>query len=122
MAGNSRCVRSDRGSATLWLLASGLLLLIAALAGAAVGSARVARHQAQVAADLAALAGAARALDGPDAACSRATVIASANGAHITMCTLDGLDLLVSVTVPVARLPGPARTAQASARAGPIRG
>jgi len=113
----------ERGSASLWLLALGLVLVAAALAGAAVGAARVARHQARTAADLAALAGAARTLDDPHAACTRAAEFAGRNGARLVGCTVDGLDLqitvAVAVTPPIGRLD---RVAMASARAGPVRG
>lgn len=106
----------------MWLLAIGLVLLTAGLAGATVGAAQVARHQAQAAADLGALAGAARALAGPEIACARAAEVVAANGADLTGCTLDGLDL----TVTVERTPAPVaagfgRPATATARAGPLR-
>ncbi|MGX7676766.1 Rv3654c family TadE-like protein [Plantactinospora sp. DSM 117369] len=113
---------SDRGSATLWLLAMGLVLVVFSLGAAAIGAARVARHQARVAADLGALAGAVYALDGPDRACARAAVIAAANSARITDCTLDGFDLQVTAEVTVEPLPGMTRAARATARAGPVRG
>lgn len=111
----------DRGSASVWLLAVGLVLVAGGLAGVAVGAAHVASHRAQSAADLGALAGAARAIEGPDAACVRAAALVSANGARLTHCHLDGLDLTVTVEV----VPGPAaglgRVATATARAGPVR-
>ncbi|MGI5147037.1 Rv3654c family TadE-like protein [Plantactinospora sp. CA-294935] len=113
---------SDRGSATVWLLAVGLVLVVFSLGAAAIGVARVARHQARVAADLGALAGAAYALDGPDRACARAAAIAAANSARITGCTLDGFDLQVTAEVTVEPLPGMTRVARATARAGPVRG
>ncbi|AVT39790.1 helicase [Plantactinospora sp. BB1] len=118
----SRCGGSDRGSATLWLLAVGLVLVVLSLGAAAIGAARVARHQARVAADLGALAGATQVLAGPDRACARATAIAAANSARVTGCTLDGLDLLVTAEVTVEPLPGMTRVASATARAGPVRG
>jgi secretion/DNA translocation related TadE-like protein len=106
----------------VWLLAVGLVLVVFSLGAAAIGAARVARHQARVAADLGALAGAAYALDGPDRACARAAVIAAANSARITGCTLDGFDLQVTAEVTVEPLPGMTRVARATARAGPVRG
>lgn len=112
---------TDRGSASLWLLAIGLVLVAAGIGGAAVGSARVARHQARVAADLGALAGASYVLDGPVVACHRAAAIVSANGGRLTRCTVDGLDLEVAVEVAVTPVPGLDRSATAAARAGPIR-
>jgi len=95
---------------------------LVSLGGAAVGAARVARHQARVAADFGALAGAAHALDGQTAACARASGIAGANSARLTDCALDGLDLRLTVEVTVVPLPGLTRVAAATARAGPIRG
>jgi secretion/DNA translocation related TadE-like protein len=112
----------SRGSASLWLLAIGLVLVAAGLGGAAVGAARVARHQARAAADLGALAGAARALDGPAAACARASAITVANGGRVTSCRPDGFDLELSVQVAVEPVPGLRRLATATARAGPVRG
>jgi secretion/DNA translocation related TadE-like protein len=112
----------DRGSASLWLLALGLVLVAAGIAGAAIGAARVARHEARVAADLGALAGAARTLDGPVAACGRASAFVSANGGRLTTCRVDGLDLQITVEVSVVPLRGLTRIAEATARAGPVRG
>jgi secretion/DNA translocation related TadE-like protein len=108
---------SDRGSATLWVLAVGLLLVGAGLAGASVGAARVGRQQAGVAADLGALGGAVRVVEGADAACARAAELVAANGARLTSCLVDGLDLLVTAEVTVPPLH---RTATATARAGPV--
>ena len=103
------------------VLAVGLLLLIAGVVGAAVGSATVTRHQARVAADFAALAGAAYAIEGETVACARAGELAAANGGQLTSCYLDGLDLTVTVAVAAAG-PAPfAGPAAATARAGPVR-
>lgn len=117
--------RPDRGAASLWLLAAGLVLVFAGMAGAAVGAATLARHRAQVAADLGALAGARHAVDGGPVACPAARRVAAANGGRLAACQLEGLDLTVTVEVPVS-LPalgsGPvAGTARATARAGPVR-
>lgn len=121
-AGRATAARGDRGAASVWVLAVGLVLVAAGLAGAAVGAARVARHQAWAAADLAALAGAARAIEGPAGACPRAASFAVANGARLLSCTVDGLDVLVTVQVQVAPLPGLTRSALGRARAGPVVG
>jgi len=103
------------------LLAAGVVLVAAGLVGATLGAAHVARHRAQSAADLGALAGAARALEGPPAACARAARFVARNGGRLTACVLDGLDLTVTVSVPAAPgiLPGAAATA--TSRAGPVR-
>lgn len=113
---------TDRGSASLWLLIVGLALLLAGGAGAYVGAARVARHQARTAADFGALAGAARAPEGASAACDRAAVLVAANGGRLVDCTVDGFDVQVSAEVPVTALPAMHRVARATARAGPVRG
>lgn len=111
----------DRGSATVLLLAIGLVLFGAGLAGVSLAAAHLARHQAQSAADLSALAGAPYAVAGSRVACAEAAAIATANHAQLTRCDLDGLDLVVTVEVIPATVVGPGRIATATARAGPIR-
>lgn len=113
---------TDRGSASLWLLALGLALFAASGAGAAVGAAQVASQRAQIAADLGALAGAARAVEGAEAACARAAELAARNDGQITGCVLEGFTLQITVEVAATGLPGWERSAKASARAGPIQG
>ncbi|GAA1802872.1 flp pilus-assembly TadE/G-like family protein [Planosporangium flavigriseum] len=111
----------DRGSASLWLLGVGLAVLTFAGAVAAAGSVLVARHRAQAAADLGALAGAVRAGEGVSVACERAGQIVAANGARLVECRLDGLDMVIGVAadpVSLGQVGGPAR---AWARAGPVR-
>lgn len=111
----------DRGSATVLLLAIGLVLFGAGLAGVSLAAAHLARHQAQSAADLSALAGALHVVEGPVVACAEAAAIAAANHAHLTRCGLNGFDLVVTVEVIPAMVVGPGRVATATARAGPIR-
>jgi secretion/DNA translocation related TadE-like protein len=116
-----RGASGDYGAASLWVLGFGLAVLVFAGAVAAAGSVLVARHRAQAAADLGALAGAVRAGDGADVACARARQIVETNGARFVECRLDGLDAVVGVEVDpagVGRAIGPAR---AWARAGPAR-
>lgn len=96
------------------------VLLAVTAGGVAVGSAVVARHRAQAAADLSALAGAQRALYGAAPACARATVIARRMGAAFAHCVVEDLDLVVMVEVPVALGRFGVGPARASARAGPI--
>lgn len=105
----------DRGAAALWALAVGLVLVLFAGALTSVGAAVNARHRARTAADLAALAGAARALEGASVACGRARAYAVANGAVMRSCRLDGFDLVVTVAVGTRF-----GAAEASARAGPV--
>jgi secretion/DNA translocation related TadE-like protein len=95
------------------------VLLTITAGGGYVGSAVIARHRAQAAADLAALAAAVRLVDGADAACVRASELARAMRTVVTRCAIEDLDVLVTVdaSMTFGRLGvGPAR---ASARAGP---
>ncbi|WP_231996223.1 Rv3654c family TadE-like protein [Mycobacterium scrofulaceum] len=86
-------------------------------AGAYLGAVVVARHRAQAAADLAALAAAARLPSGAEAACARATAVARRMRADDTGCAVDGLDVVVTVRVVVF-----GGAARAAARAGPASG
>jgi secretion/DNA translocation related TadE-like protein len=88
------------------------------LAGALGGAAASARHRAQAAADLGALAGARYAVDGSSVACARAAGIVEANGARLVGCRLEGVDLVVVAELPVVGL----GTARGTARAGPVDG
>ncbi len=101
---------------SLYALGVGLVFVTAGTVLAAEGAHLVAREQARAAADLGALAGAAYAIRGADAACARAGELVRANGATVTDCRLDGLDLLLSVTTVTG-----AGAAEATARAGPAR-
>ena len=94
------------------------LVAVTALA-VQLGAAAVARHRAEAAADMGALAGASVVLDGAEAACAKAERLVVANAATLEDCTLDGADVLVAVTLAVQV--GPLRgTAIGRARAGPI--
>jgi secretion/DNA translocation related TadE-like protein len=104
------------------LLTLGLVLVAAGLAGAMIGAARLARQQAAVAADLAALAGAARVFDGPGPACERAAELAARNGGRLAGCVVEGLQVAVTVEVVVLPFVGVDRPAVAHARAGPVLG
>lgn len=111
--------RGEGGSATVWVLATGLVFVLVAATLSLAGAAIVARHRAQAAADLAALGAALLAWDGAVAACARASDLSARNGASLVACRLDGLDVVVTVQVATV---GGARwgPAQASARAGPV--
>lgn len=108
----------DTGLATVFACLGCSLILL--LTGVAVhlGAAGIARHRAEAAADLGALAGAGRALGGSAAACGRAAELVVANGAVVTSCSLTGLDVLLQVQVSV-ELAGLSGAASARARAGP---
>jgi secretion/DNA translocation related TadE-like protein len=96
------------------------VLLAITIGGVYVGSAVIARHRAQAAADLAALAAAVHLADGTAAACSQAFALARAMSTAVTQCVVEELDVVVTVetSVPLGRIGvGPAR---ATARAGPV--
>lgn len=113
----------ERGSASIWVLAVASLLLVVAGVVTVRGLAVLARHRAESAADLAALAAAARIGFG-GAPCAAAGAIAVANGAVLRSCaaavSADGRTGQVLVRVGLSvRLPGVgAREVVASARAG----
>ncbi|MFG1697065.1 Rv3654c family TadE-like protein [Nonomuraea sp. NPDC049309] len=78
----------ERGSATLWGVALMGLLMAVAMAFATIGSARVAQHRVNSAADLSALAAAKLALIDPEGACVRAAELAAENGAKLAKCAI----------------------------------
>lgn len=112
--------RGEDGASTIWVIATMGLVLLTGLVGVFVGAACLARHRADVAADLAALAGAARATVGRTDGCARAAAVAAANGGTLTSCAVIGTDVLVVVSVPPSGLPGRFGVAQGRARAGPV--
>jgi len=97
-----------------------VVLVVISLGGVAVGSAVIARHRAQAAADLGALAAAGRLGLGGDAACAWATSVAQRMGAANTSCVVEDLDVVVSVSVTAELGRWGVGTAHAAARAGPV--
>lgn len=85
--------------------------------GAYLGSAVVARHRAQAAADLAALSAATRLAAGPETACAQAKAVAGAMRVSTSSCAVDDLDVVVTTEVRLAV--GGWGSAGAAARAGP---
>lgn len=114
----SRSRHGEQGSATLLAVA---LLGVLVLVGVALGVVAAILHahrQAQAAADLAALAGAAAVADGADA-CAAAGRIALANHAVLGACRVSGREVLVEVTVAGPRWLGHDGDLRGQARAGP---
>ena len=111
--------RRDRGSATIWLL--GLVFLIgqATAVGIVSGSAILARHRAETAADLAALAAAVQVSRGESDACAVARMITEANTAQLSRCVVAGGDVEVAVTRPLTLGRLGSWMVTARARAGP---
>jgi secretion/DNA translocation related TadE-like protein len=112
----------ERGAAAVLVLALAGVLALLGATGSALAAVAVARQRAATVADLAALAAAQRALDGPAAACTRAAQLAAADDARLLRCTLTGDVAAVVVQVtppgPIGRL----GSATAWARAGPAAG
>jgi len=98
-----------------------MMAVILAVVGAAlvVGSAVIARHRAQSAVDLAALAAAGRLAEGQNTACEWAVSVANQTHARVTECRVESLDVVVTVEVGAALGRWGMGTARAAARAGP---
>ncbi|MBF8190924.1 flp pilus-assembly TadE/G-like family protein [Nonomuraea sp. K274] len=109
----------ERGSATLWGVALMGLLMAVATAFATVGSARVARHRVNNAADLSALAAARLALVDPQAACARAEALAAQNGVQLTKCLITDEIADVWTSLPISLPVVGTRTVLGRSRAGP---
>jgi secretion/DNA translocation related TadE-like protein len=107
----------ERGSATVWLLGAMLACCAICAIWITVAQAGVSRQRAEIAADLAALAGAQAASTGESSPCAAAADIALRNGGRLASCTVSGdglVDFSVAVTVEVSS----PMTARAEARAG----
>ncbi|MGZ5377793.1 MAG: Rv3654c family TadE-like protein [Mycobacterium sp.] len=113
-------VSAEAGSATLVAVAMMAVLVTITAACVYLGSAVVARHRAQAAADLAALAAAGDLARGAQAACAHAVAVAEAMRTAIADCSVAGLDVVVTVDVSVALGRLGIGTARAVARAGPV--
>lgn len=95
------------------------VLAAVTVGGVHLGAAVVARHRAQAAADLAALAAAATLVDGTPHACAGATELARMMGTSVVACSVQDLDVVVTVEAVVETGIFPIGPAQAVARAGP---
>lgn len=115
--------RSDRGAATVWVLGLGAVVLSVAMTLAVRGSAVLARHRLERAADLTALA-AAQQIGRAGQPCAAAARIAMANAAALLSCAVQldasgrsgtvAVTLRLQVTFPLID----ARTLSARSRAG----
>jgi secretion/DNA translocation related TadE-like protein len=105
---------ADRGSATILTVALVCVLMCCGVVGLAVVQAALVTARAQMAADLAALAGA-QALADP---CGASAAVAEANGAVITECRVEGPDVVVAVELPAPPLVE--RMALAAGRPSPV--
>ncbi len=107
--------RAD-GAATVLVVAMAALLMFVMAALAAAGGLVTAQRRAQSAADLTALAGAA-AFEAD--ACAEALRVATANGAGLDSCAVEGSEVRVVVSVAGPAVPGRRLRVTAEARAGP---
>ncbi|APU12373.1 MULTISPECIES: Rv3654c family TadE-like protein [Actinoalloteichus] len=108
----------DCGAATPLAPALLAALMLVILIGLHLGSVIVARHRAEGAADLAALAAAGRSMAGEAVACERARRVTDRMGVRLERCALAGFDVVVEVHRDVTGpLPVPGIVA-ARARAG----
>lgn len=112
-----RAQPGEAGSATVWGVAVLGALWAVVLALVVAGGARVARHRAQTAADLTALAVAAQAVPMGKEACRRGGTVAEANRARLIRCAVVGTIADVVVTTRINLPPLGTRTLTARARA-----
>ncbi|WP_067903279.1 Rv3654c family TadE-like protein [Nocardia vaccinii] len=111
--------QSERGAATVAACLALTALLAATLLFAQVGVVIVARHRAQAAADLGALA-AAGALTAETDACAPARDLAQRMRVRVRSCTVVGWDVTVVAEVTASLGPLGTPDVRAVARAGPV--
>jgi secretion/DNA translocation related TadE-like protein len=111
--------RDDAGSATIWMVA--VIAVVAMVTGVvlSVGTVMVERHRAAIAADEAALAVAAAALDGATGACARGSQIARLDGAELSRCELADAIAVVETRIELPGWLAQFGSAVGRARAGP---
>ncbi|MEV5412470.1 Rv3654c family TadE-like protein [Thermopolyspora sp. NPDC052614] len=103
--------------ATLWAVAAMGVMWTVVLGLLTVAGARAARHRAQAAADLSALAVAAQAVPAGQEACERGVKVAMANHARLVRCAVVGAIADVAVTMEIDLPPLGVHTVTARARA-----
>ncbi len=110
----------DRGSASVLTVGGMAVLLTVTMLLVWVGAAIEARHRAQSAADLAALAAAGAAITGETDACGLAKWVTDQMGATLSSCRLNGGDARVEVAVRPPGVLAGFGSAHARSRAGPV--
>lgn len=114
----------ERGAATLLSAVVSIALIAVVWLGCQLGSAVIARKQAEGAADLAALAAAGHSAQGPQSACRSAGWVVREMRVGLVSCRLLGADARVEVRGDPSRVgnpgvPGETFQVRARARAGP---
>ncbi|HEU0087452.1 MAG TPA: Rv3654c family TadE-like protein [Pseudonocardiaceae bacterium] len=112
----------DRGAATVWAVGVLAVLMGVAVFALYLGGAMLARHQAESAADLAALAGAGGVIGGEQQACAQARRVSDRMRVRLLSCRVQGWDVLVEVIVRPGGTLGGFGEATGRARAGPAGG
>ncbi len=110
----------DHGSASVWTLLLGGVVVAVTVVALLVAAAVAERHRAGAAADLAALAAARSATAGSGVACAAARATAEVNEARLTACTVRGGVVEVAVAVRGGGMLRHLSGAQGRARAGPL--
>lgn len=112
--------KGERGSATAFVCLALTALIALTVLIAQIGATVAARHRAQSAADLAALAAAGLLIDGPDAGCAEAAALARRMSARVDRCQVEQWDAVVTVTATTSFGAFGKRVVSAAARAGPV--
>ena len=110
---------ADRGVATVLAAGAVVVLLLVLSLLLELGAVVATRHRAEVAADLAALAGAAEGVRGREVGCARAASVAADGGGRLVACTWSGWTLSVRVEVACPCPLSDGDTLTGRARAGP---
>lgn len=113
-------IEGDRGVATVWAVGAIAVLMSLAVFGLHLGQAVVVRHQAESAADLAALAGAGMVVAGERYACAQARRVTDRMRVQLMSCRTRGWDVLVDVAAQPGGWLGALGAATGRARAGPV--
>lgn len=117
---SSANLSEDDGSATVTACLALAALLALTVLVTHVGGVVAARHRAQSAADLTALAAAAELPEGADAGCAAAEAVSRRMKAGVVRCEVAGWDVLIEVEEKVPAGPFGLRSIRAIARAGPV--
>lgn len=96
----------DAGFATVWAAGAVMALVTLLVFGLSLAAVTSGRHRAEAAADLGALAGALRTVDGETVACAYAARVARRMDARLLSCRVVGWDVLVAVEVIPTIVPG----------------
>ncbi|MFE1596890.1 Rv3654c family TadE-like protein [Nocardia sp. NPDC058705] len=110
----------DAGGATVFVCVVLAALICFTVVVSQVGAVVVARHRAQTAADLGALAAAVMLAEGSEVGCAEASEVARRMGVKARRCAVAQWDVVVDVEANVTAGVFGMRTVRASARAGPV--